>query len=394
LELLTTSWVVPVDRPPLREGCVAVEGGRIVWVGAAGDTAAPRGPVRELGPGVLMPGLVNAHCHLELSHLQGRIDGSAGFVGWVESLVMQRPGDPREVVRAAASRAIETVVKTGTVAVGDVSNALDHVDLLDASPLTAVVFHELIGWDPTKADALLAAAEARVAALGASHRLQIRLAAHAPHSVSPALLRGLVARGGPAAIHLAESPDEVKFLSQRGGAWPGFLARRGLDMAFEGSGLSPTQYVERLGALHPRLVAAHCVQVDAADCARLARHGVHVVLCPRSNRALGVGVAPLSELLSAGVRLSLGTDSLASVDTLDLMDDVVALHRAFPDVAAETLVRLATAGGAEALGLPDLGTIAVGKRAALARAAASRPPADPYDYLVSGEARLAPVAVS
>ncbi len=393
MELLTTSWVVPVDRPPLREGRVAVEGGRVVWVGAAGDTAAPRGPVRDLGPGLLLPGLVNAHCHLELSHLRGRIDGSAGFVGWVESLVTQRPEDPREAVRAAASRAIETVVRTGTVAVGDVSNALDHLDLLDASPLEAIVFHELIGWDPARADAILAAAEARVAALGASPRVRIRLAAHAPHSVSSDLLRGLVARGGPAAMHLAESPEEVRFLSQGGGAWAGFLTRRGLEVAFEGSGLSPTQYVEQLGALHPRLVAAHCVQVDAADCARLARRGVHVVLCPRSNRALGVGVAPLPELLAAGVRLSLGTDSLASVDTLDLMDDVVALHGVFPAVPAETLVRLATVGGAEALGLPDLGTIAAGKRAALAHAAAARPPADPYDDLVSGEARLAPVAM-
>jgi cytosine/adenosine deaminase-related metal-dependent hydrolase len=146
------------------------------------------------------------------------------------------------------------------------------------------------------------------------------------------------------------------------------------------------RYADGLGLLHPGLVAAHGVQVDAADREILARRGVAVVLCPRSNRNLGVGRADVPALLAAGVRLGLGTDSLASVETLDVLDDAVLLARQFPALDPGAIVRMATAGGAEALGLEDLGTLAPGQSAALAFAAADGTPADPYLYLLSGEA--------
>ncbi len=118
---------------------------------------------------------------------------------------------------------------------------------------------------------------------------------------------------------------------------------------------------------------------------------MHVVLCPRSNRNLGVGTADVPALLAAGVRLALGTDSLASVETLDVLDDAVLLRRSFPGVEAAAIVRMATLGGAEALGFDDLGAIAPGRRAALAFAPAASPPAEPHEFLLSGEARLRPV---
>jgi cytosine/adenosine deaminase-related metal-dependent hydrolase len=132
--------------------------------------------------------------------------------------------------------------------------------------------------------------------------------------------------------------------------------------------------------------------VDAADRELLARRGVHVVLCPRSNRNLGVGVADVPALLAAGIRLALGTDSLASADTLDVLDDAVLLHRLFPALDPAAIVRMATSGGAAALGFEDLGTLAPGKRAALAFSAAQRVPDDPYEHLLSGQARLRTVA--
>ena len=153
------------------------------------------------------------------------------------------------------------------------------------------------------------------------------------------------------------------------------------------SGVSPVRYLDELGALHPGLLAAHCVYVDAADRARLAAKGVHVAICPRSNLNLGVGIPPVPELLEAGVRLCLGTDSLASVDSLDLMDDVAALHEEFPDLDPAAIVEMATAGGAQALGLPGLGAIAPGMRAELVFAPAVRVPQDPSSFLVSGAAR-------
>lgn len=379
-------WVVPVDGPPLRDAAVAVQEGRVAWVGPAAE--APAGEARDLGAGVLMPGLVNAHCHLELSHLAGRLTGAAGFVEWVERLVLERGADAAPV-RAQAAAGIAQMEATGTVAVGDVSNALAHVDLLAGSSLRARVFFELIGWDPAAVDRVLESAHARLGSLNLPDTVTVSLAAHAPHSVSPELLTAIVEAGGIAAVHLAESPHESRFLDGGDAQWSGFLARRGLGhVAFRAPRLSPVRYLDRLGVLRPGLLAAHAVQVDAADRALLAARGVVVVLCPRSNEALDVGRAPVPELREAGVRLCIGTDSLASVPSLDLWEDVLALHRAFPSLEAEWLVRSATRSGAEALGFDDLGRIAPGAEAAFAFAEGPASLSDPLSFLLSGEARL------
>lgn len=391
MEILTTSWVLPIAGQPLRDGRVAVEDGRIAWVGGSRERGAPTGPVRDLGPGVLLPGLVNAHCHLELSHLAGILPREGGFVPWVEQLVESRGRFSDAEVRKATGQAIASLERGGTAAVGDVSNALEHVGALAASRLDAVVFMELLAWDPAKAEASFSWADERARAVAALLRpgLEVRLATHAPHTVSPTLLQLLVERGGPAAIHLAESPEESRFLLDGSGAWPDFLTRRGLGhVVFDPPAVSPVRYLEEQGALHPRLVAAHAVQLDAADRELLARRGVHVVLCPRSNRNLGVGCAQVPALLAAGVRLALGSDSLASVDTLDVLDDAVLLHRQFPGLDPATIVRMATSGGAAALGLDGLGALAPGKRAVLAFASAPGSPPEPHEYLLSGEARL------
>lgn len=395
MRILAASWVVPAGAPPIRRGRVAVEAGRIVWVGSPLDAGAPDAPLLDLGDGVLLPGLVNAHCHLELSALAGRVDRSHGFVPWVASLVEARDAGEAGDERAAIAGAIRQMEESGTAAVGDVSNRLPHLDLLAASSLSAVVFHELLGWDPGAAAGILEAADARLAALRQQGlRPDVRLAAHALYSVSPALFEGLGERGGPAALHLAESDAETRFLAGGEGEWSVFLRQRGLgQVAFRPPRTSPVAYAASLGLLKPGLLAAHCVHVDAAACRTLARAGVSVVLCPRSNQELDVGVAPVADLLEAGVELSLGTDSLASVPTLNLLDDVVALHRQVPALDPAVIIRLATAGGARALGLAELGAIAPGRRSALAFAPASRTPRDPLAYLVSGDARLSKVVI-
>jgi cytosine/adenosine deaminase-related metal-dependent hydrolase len=394
VELMTAGWVVPVSGPPLRHGVVAVAEGRIVWAGGGDDGAAPQGPVRDLGPGVLMPGLVNAHCHLELCHLAGRLEDARGFVPWVEALVAARAEAPPEVVEAATAEGVGALVASGTVAVGDVSNGLAHLPMLGRSGLAAaVVFYELLAWDPAKAEAVLQFAEARAREVSEDlpGHVQVRLAAHAPHSVSAPLLRALARSGGPASIHLAESLAESAFLAGGDGEWAGFLERRGLGhVAFSPPGLSPVSYVDGLLVLHPGLVAAHCVQVDEADIQTLAQRGVAVAVCPRSNRRLGVGLPPVPAMLAAGVALAVGTDSLASAGSLDLMEDLALLHRELPDLDPAHLVRMATLGGARALGLTDLGTIEPGKRAALAYAPADEAPIDPLEFLVSG-AHVGPI---
>jgi cytosine/adenosine deaminase-related metal-dependent hydrolase len=271
-----------------------------------------------------------------------------------------------------------------------VSNRLEHLELLERSGLSAVVFHELLGWDPAAAAEILRDARRRHEQLAECRfsRIQVRLAAHAPHSVSAALITGLVEGGGPAAIHLAESAAEVRFLATANGEWSDFLARRGLrHVPFVAPGKSPTRYLDGLGALHGDLLAAHCVHADAPDRRLLAEKRVSVVVCPRSNRNLGVGIPPVPDMLAAGIRVCLGTDSLASVPSLDLMEDMAALHREFPELAPSAIVRMATLEGAAALGFSDLGSLAPGQRSAFAFAPASEAVPDPLAFVVSGNAR-------
>ena len=383
---------------PLRDAWVTVRGSTIVWVGKAGAPAAPAGDVVELGHGVLLPGLVNAHCHLELTHLAGRVDATGGFVPWVERLVDARPRGTGAEVDAGIARGIEEAIASGTVALADVSNSLRSIRPLASSSLRAVVLYELLGWDPAAAARVLADAELRVGEAGGRRpapHVEVRLAAHAPHSVSPELMRAIVEAGGPLAIHLAESREETAFLAGGSGEWSAFLGRRGLGhVAFAGAARSPVAYLDSLGALRRGTLCAHCVQADAADCRLLASRGASVVLCPRSNRTLGVGKAPVEELLAAGVTCALGTDSLASSPSLDLLQEAAALHRDWPQVPAERIVRMATFDGARALGLDGIGAIAVGQAAALAFAPGPATLRDPHQFLVSGEAAAGPVAVA
>ncbi len=391
-ELLRAGWVLPIEGDPIADAAVAVSEGRVVWVGLASDSGRPGWPVRDMGPGVLLPGLVNAHTHLELSALAGSVSGARGFTEWVRALVEARPGVAPEDARAAARDAIAGLEAAGTMAVGDVSNSLEHLDLLGQASIDAVVFYEQLAWDPARAGEVLERADLKLRGLALPANVEVRLAAHAPHSVSAALMRGLVARGGPAALHLAESPDESRFLRSGDGPWREFLLARVGNIPFDAPGQSPVAYVEGLGALHPGLLAAHCVQLDAPDIARLASRRVSVVACPRSNRALGLEVPPVPELLAAGVNVALGTDSLASAPSLDVLDDAVALAREFPSLAAGAILRAATLGGARALGRGELGSIAPGRRAALVFAPAPVDLADPEGFLLSGRARLRRVA--
>jgi cytosine/adenosine deaminase-related metal-dependent hydrolase len=208
-------------------------------------------------------------------------------------------------------------------------------------------------------------------------------------------LRALGLRGGPAAIHLAESSEELAFLATGGGVWSAFLGRRGLGhVAFAGAGRSPVSYLDGLGALRNGTVCAHCVHVDPEDCRLLAARGAAVVLCPRSNRTLGVGRAPVEDLLAAGVLCALGTDSLASAPSLDLLQEAAELHRQWPAIPPGRIIRMATIDGARALGVDGLGDIAVGSAAALAFAPGPAALDDPLAFLVSGEAAARPLVVT
>jgi cytosine/adenosine deaminase-related metal-dependent hydrolase len=384
-----SSWVLPVVDLPIRDGFVAVRDGRIVALGPTHER--PRasdagGAVREveLGHGAILPGFVNAHTHLELTHLRGAVTAEAGFVPWIEKQLSARATAGDGPVGPAIQEAIHDLHHAATAAVADVSNSLASVAPLVESRLHAVVAHEILGWDPERAEAIVEAtarsrAVAEELAARTAGRIRVEGAAHAPHSLSPVLIERLFQARPPRSIHLAESRDEVDFLRDGSGPWSSFLDRRVGQVPFTPPNLSPVEYARRKNLLGPGTLAVHCVHVSEADIAGLLDSGAVAVLCPRSNEFLGHGLPPAKALHDAGVPLALGTDSLASCDSLNVLDDARRLAAVVPEVEPRVWIEAMTLGGARALGFERIGRLVPGADAALAfvpidPSSAGRPP--------------------
>lgn len=387
------AWVVPVSEPPLRDAWIAVDRGRVVALGHRGPLSAGVRHV-DLGGVAILPGLVNAHTHLELSYLRDQIAPSSEFVAWVRAIIAARrqrpdPGDP-EIV-AAVEGAIDEAVRCGTALVGDISNTMVTLAPLERSTLAAMVFYELIRFNAPDPEGVVEWAQQQIEARPPTDRIRTSLAAHAPYSVAPLLFRAIkrvLDRDpfSPCSVHLAESVEEVEFIRKGTGSWRALLEEIGAwNEGWKAPGVSPVQYLDEAGFLDARVLAVHGVQMTSDDLARVAGRGATLVTCPRSNGHTGAGVPPLEEFYRAGVRVAVGTDSLASAPDLNLFAELAAMHALAPGVPAALLIESATRQGARALGFDtDYGTIEPGK---LARLVAVNVPSDVDDveeYLVDG----------
>jgi len=363
-----------MTSPPIAEGAVALDGdGVVVAVGPRSDVRAawPRTD-EERSDGALLPALVNAHTHLELSQLADPIPGGDGVIAWTGRLMKTLRDRPFEGdAYLAALEAARTAVDLGTAALGDVGNGVVGWRAMDAAGLSGLFFHELVGSREQRTGDALADAASERDALADPPRIPAVPAPHAPYSVGPALFRRIFAAaaitGQPTSIHLAEDADEVALLATGEGGWPAIL--RGLGVAPEDRvpRLGPCAYLESLGAfaggVAPLLV--HMVHASVDDRRRARAAGATIVLCPRSNLHIGGRLPDVPALLADEVRLAIGTDSLASVPDLSVWAELGVLAKHFPTVPARTWLAAATSGGARALGLARLGALEVGRRPGL-----------------------------
>jgi len=394
-------WVLPIVAPPVRRGRVDVRDGRIEAVGAAADDAAPgavelstsgRRRVVDLGRAVILPALVNAHTHLELSGLRGAVAPAASMPGWVDRL-LERRAEAGEPDPAAIRGAVAEARASGTGLLGDIGNTTAAAAILAEAGMPARLFREVLAFPAAAAAAAVDAAAADLLSLEPAGGLRVGLAAHAPYSVGPAAFAALDAAArrrfdGPRSVHLAESPEELEFLRTGQGPWRRLLERIGRwDSAWNPPGCGPVEYLDRLGWLREGLVVVHGVQLTDPELRRLAERGASLVTCPRSNAWTGVGHPPIERFLRSGVRLAVGTDSLASVSDLNLFGELALMRRLAPSAPARRLLACATLHGAEALGFDDeLGAVSPGLRADLV--GVSIPPGvdDVEEYLVGGVA--------
>ncbi|HVD91825.1 MAG TPA: amidohydrolase family protein [Vicinamibacterales bacterium] len=376
------AWVLPITRPPIRGGVVSIERDRIAAVAEhAGE------PVEDLGNVAILPGLVNAHTHLELSWMHGQIARGPSMPGWAASLMSLRRSVSHEPAEPITD-AIVAACASGTCLVGDVTNTFAAYEPLMDSELSAAIFRELLGFSAPDPDAVVSAVAARIADLMPIAWLRPSIVPHAPYSVSPALLQAIArhSRGQPLSIHLGESAQEIEFLRGATGEWRDLLESLGVwNAAWVPPACGPVEYLDRLGLVDRHLIAVHGVHFDATDLSRLAAAESTIVTCPRSNRWTGAGVPPIDAFYASGVRVAVGTDSLASVEDLNVFAELAEVRRLAPSVHAAKILESATLAGAQALGFGgELGALEPGKRAQLLAVRLPADVADVEEYLLSG----------
>ncbi len=347
-------WVIRAPDRVIENGFVSVCKGRILdcgpWDGKVSD------PLTDHGVGVLMPATVNGHTHLDLTPLGGKMHGPQGFLSWVKEIIRSKEHLGEEDIRKGLRDGVSMARNQGTALVGD------HRSLPFSSPNRGgrpviYEFREYLGsredspaWEEEK-EGLFS------------------LAAHAPHTTAPWLIRSLkqaaASRGRVFSIHVAESEEEASFIRSGCGPWAELLSARGVDFSrWRLPARSPLWHLDTLGVLDHLTLAVHLVQAGPEDLDLIARRGAHVCVCPRSNHRLVGKLPDVPAMLKHSIRPALGTDSLASVDSLSIFDEMTFLWKHMPSMGPEDILAMGTINGARALGMSEhFGTLDPGKAA-------------------------------
>jgi cytosine/adenosine deaminase-related metal-dependent hydrolase len=373
----TAAWLINPDRPPIEGGAVLVQDGMVMATGTLSEVKArSSAAVVEHHDCAILPGFVNAHTHLELTHfpswrLRTHVDyNPRTFSDWIIQLIKITRGLHIEDFRASLVEGLRKCVESGTTAVGDIVSHYELLPSYASSPLGGRLYFEALGQEPTHYNQRLSLALKAAKSLR-NRPLHPGLSPHTPYTTGDVNLRLIrdvaAARHLPLAIHVSESQAESDFIFDSSGP----LAKELYPFVGWEQHLTPprhcssTELLDRLKLLTPFTMAVHCVHVTFADVQILKQRGVTVCLCPRSNDRLDVGRASLSLFKKMAIPLALGTDSLASNDSISLWDEMrFALDLFADELSPSDVFRMATSGGAAALGLSEsLGSLEAGKRA-------------------------------
>ena len=368
--IITSSKLISCDRKNsiIDNGALVLRNGAIAAVGSKNNiTKRFRGHrIVHIPDAVLMPGLINVHAHLELPALLDDIE-TTSFTDWVLNLIQAKKSLHAGDYRYAAKTNIDALIQSGTTTVGETCTHDISPEYLKKSGLRTYIFFEVISMASHQSNH-----KAKIPSHKASAPLLIRfgVSPHSPYTVSESVLLKIKSTASlkqmRMSMHIAESKDEIKLLQQKKSGLQKLYQFAHWDLDWAPKSASPFAYLNTLGILSPRLLAVHCVQTTVADIALIKQSHTTVAHCPRSNKALGVGRMPLKKLMSAGIAVGLGTDSLASVPNLNMWDEMryaYRIHRS-DGVTAQDIFRLATTGGAQALGMGKMtGALESGKRA-------------------------------
>jgi aminodeoxyfutalosine deaminase len=375
--IYSASWLINPDAPPVAGGALLVRNGMIVDAGPLNILrSAHSAPVLDFSGCVLLPGFVNAHTHLELTHfpswkLRSAVDyNPRRFTDWIMQLIKIARGLTPEDYPPSIREGVRMCLESGTTAIGEIVTNPAMAEHYYHSPLAGRLYFELLGQDHALFKNKLVAATA-AAHQTEAHALLAGFSPHSPYTIAHehlATVRDASASHAlPLTIHLSESRSEADFIFEGTGdlatefypfvGWERFLGQP--------ARCSSTELLDRYGLLTPTTLAVHCVHVSLGDARLIKERGTHIALCPRSNELLDVGRAPVALFKKLGIPLALGTDSLASNNSLSLWDELRFALDIFPrDLSEQDVFRMVTTGGAGALGIASTcGSLESGKRA-------------------------------
>jgi aminodeoxyfutalosine deaminase len=385
------AWLLPISQPPIRDAWLRTERGRVVAFGHSRPGDFTPSDEVDLGDVAVLPGLVNAHTHLELSWMRGRLGASDDFDRWKRDIIALKQGSAGLDLAPIVDDAIAEARAFGTAVIGDITNQFMTSRALERHGLAGVVFYELLGFTSADAAAIMNEATRTVEAQPSTDLIRHSFAPHAPYSVSPALfglIRAALAHDpfSRSSVHLGEGASEIEFLHCGTGPCRALLEELGKwDSSWVAPRCNPVEYLDRMGFIDDRVLVVHGVRFSEADLTRIAARGSTIVTCPRGNRLTGAGSPPLTEFFESDARIAVGTDSLASVPDLNVFAELAEMRSLAPEVPPRLLLETATINGARALGFEsDFGVIEAGKRDRLIAVTLEDPVSSIEEYLVSG----------
>lgn len=383
--LYCARWVLPIMTEAIEDGAVAVEGSRITAVGARASLMEqyPEASVEDFGEAAIMPGFVNAHSHLELTAMRGFLEREEGdFTAWLAKLTIARLNymTADDLYVSAAWGALEAA-RAGVTTLADASDAASaSLRALNDMGLRGIVYQESFGPDPRMARESFEKLKDKIAVLREfeTGRVRAGVSPHAVYTVCAPLLelltRYALDENLPMMMHAAESEAEDLLVRQGSGPFATNLARRGIE--WRAPQTSVIEYLKKVGVLQARPLLAHCIHTDETDIENIVAAGASIAHCPKSNAKLGHGRAPFAAFLNRGARVGLGSDSVASNNLCDMLEEArfaALLSRASGDplasggmIGAREALSAATSGGARALHLDGLaGALGAGLQADL-----------------------------
>ncbi len=392
LKTLRARWIAPVDRPPLHDAWISIRGDRIVALGQG----TPDGNAIDLGDTLIVPGLVNAHTHLEFSDLAAPL-GAPGqpLPHWIRGVLAWRRSTPAS--ESAISRGLAESAAAGTTLLADIVQPTGRGAFRTEPPVPVVALLEMLGLGDERRRQLEALAAEHLVDRSLAGGVLPGLSPHAPYSTHPELVAAAVRLAGshPVAMHLAESREELELLATGGGPFRALLEELGVwQSEVFAAPRRPLDYLELLaGAQRALVIHGNYLADDEIGFLAARADRLSLVYCPRTHEYFRHEPYPLAALVRAGVSLAVGTDSRASNPDLSVLSELRAIHRLHPQLDPNTILELGTLAGARALGLAaDHGSLTPGKLANLA--IVPLPKADARDPVASVLADSQPVAAA